>query len=134
MNTFEHSLTALLDDVASSVHPHPDPAALFMPRQNRANVVALLTQGLMQRHAAAAWIGINRVCPQPNEHLDQNLGSVYCLCCFFNGSQRRDFHYRVFKTGWTFMSNSCKTTKDKNAILQYWQADLNIHPQESDAL
>lgn len=31
MNTFEHSLTVLLDDVASSVHPHPEPDALFMP-------------------------------------------------------------------------------------------------------
>ena len=31
MNNFEHQLTALLDDVASSVHPHPDPDAVFFP-------------------------------------------------------------------------------------------------------
>ena len=31
MNNFEHHLTALLDDVASSVHPHPDPDAIFFP-------------------------------------------------------------------------------------------------------
>jgi hypothetical protein len=30
MNDFEHHLTALLDDVASSVRPHPDPDALFV--------------------------------------------------------------------------------------------------------
>ena len=88
--------------------------ALFVPRQDRANIVALLAQSLMQRHAAAARIGIDRVCPQPNEHLDQNLGTVNCLSCFFNGSQRRDFLYRVFKTGWTRMSNSRKTKKDKD--------------------
>jgi hypothetical protein len=31
MNDFEHHLTALLDDVASSVHPHSDVDALFTP-------------------------------------------------------------------------------------------------------
>jgi hypothetical protein len=31
MNDFEHRLTALLDDVASSVRPHPDPDGLFVP-------------------------------------------------------------------------------------------------------
>jgi hypothetical protein len=31
MNDFEHHLTALLDDVASSVHPHSDVDALFVP-------------------------------------------------------------------------------------------------------
>ena len=31
MNDFEHRLTALLDDVASSVHPHSDVDALFTP-------------------------------------------------------------------------------------------------------
>ena len=30
MNDFESHLTALLDDVASSVHPHPDPDAMFI--------------------------------------------------------------------------------------------------------
>ena len=102
-------------------------AALFVSRQNRTNVVALLAQGLMQGHAAAARIGINRVCPQPNEHLDQNLGTVNCLSCFFNGSQRRDFLYRVFKIGWTFKSNSRKTTKDKN-VYRTIQAGRTKYP------
>ena len=31
MNDFEQHLTALLDDVASSVRPHPDPDGLFVP-------------------------------------------------------------------------------------------------------
>ncbi len=31
MNTFEQHLTALLDEVASSIHPHSDPDAVFMP-------------------------------------------------------------------------------------------------------
>jgi hypothetical protein len=31
MNDFESRLTMLLDDVASSVHPHPDPDAVFRP-------------------------------------------------------------------------------------------------------
>jgi hypothetical protein len=31
MNTFEDRLTVLLDDVASSVHPHPDPDGIFSP-------------------------------------------------------------------------------------------------------
>jgi hypothetical protein len=31
MNTFEDRLTVLLDDVASSVHPHPDPDGIFTP-------------------------------------------------------------------------------------------------------
>jgi hypothetical protein len=31
MNDFETRLTVLLDDVASSVHPHPDPDSVFLP-------------------------------------------------------------------------------------------------------
>lgn len=31
MNDFEHRLTALLDDVAASVHPHPRPDSMFIP-------------------------------------------------------------------------------------------------------
>jgi hypothetical protein len=34
MNDFESRLTVLLDDVASSVHPHPDPDSVFLPTVN----------------------------------------------------------------------------------------------------
>ena len=119
-------------------------AALFVPGQNRADLVALFAQGLMQRHAASAGVGVNRIRSQPNEHLDQNLGTVHCLSCFFNGSQRRDFHYRVFRTRTAmaaryFFNSSirrfpgafqAKRARHRRRFYNNRRPDINIHPPE----
>ena len=70
-----------------------------MARQNGANSIPLLTQSLMQRHAASTGISVNRVRPQPDQHLDQNLSAVDSLRSFFDCSQRRDPYFLVFN--WT---------------------------------
>jgi hypothetical protein len=68
-------------------------------RKNGANSIPLLTQSLVQRHAASTGIGVNRVRTQPDQHLDQNLSAVDCLRSFFDSSQRRDPYFLVFN--WT---------------------------------
>ena len=64
-------------------------AALFMARQNCANLFTLFAQCLMERHAASARIGVNCVGSESDEHLDQNLSPIDGLSRFFDGSQRR---------------------------------------------
>ena len=70
-----------------------------MTRQNGADAIPLLSQCLMERHAATTGISVNRVRTQPDQHLDQNLSAVDCLRSFFDSSQRRDPYFLVFN--WT---------------------------------
>ncbi|MEY2724341.1 MAG: hypothetical protein RLZZ458_208, partial [Planctomycetota bacterium] len=58
-------------------------AALLVPRQNRTNAIAVFPQGLMQRHAGAARVRINRICAKPHQHLDQDLSPIDGLNGFF---------------------------------------------------
>ena len=55
MNTFEDRLTVLLDDVASSVHPHPDPDGIFTPT---VSVVPTNVRVFRPRYIAVAAAGI----------------------------------------------------------------------------
>ena len=63
-------------------------AALLVTRQNRPNSLTMLTQGLMQRHAGTTRVGVNRLDTQSDQHLDQDLSTIDCLSCIFDGSQR----------------------------------------------
>lgn len=55
MNTFEDRLTVMLDEVASSVHPHPDPDGIFTPT---VSVVPNNVKLFRPRYIAVAAAGI----------------------------------------------------------------------------
>jgi hypothetical protein len=55
MNEFEHRLSTLLDDVASSVNPRPNPDAVFVPT---ATVVPTNVRVIRPRYLAAAAAGL----------------------------------------------------------------------------